>query len=137
MRYFFDTSVLVYLFDSGSPRKQSVARDLLEKHGLAGDMLLSTQVLQEFYVTVTRKFATAVSPGTAYQTVRDLATLPVVLVDAGMVLAAIRASQEQQLSFWDALIVRAALEGGAGVLYSEDFHHGLEIGGLRVENPFR
>jgi predicted nucleic acid-binding protein len=99
-------------------------------------MLLSTQVLQEFYVAVTRKLAPALAPETAYHAVRDLATLPLVLVDAGMVLAAIQGGQEHQLSFWDSLIVRAAVEGGAGVLYSEDFQHGRDFGGLRVENPF-
>ena len=137
MRHFFDTNVLVYLFDAGSPRKQAKARDLVEKHGLAGDLLLSTQVLQEFYVELTRKLEPAVPADVAYQAVRDLATLPLVLVDAGMVLAAVRSSQEHQISFWDSLIFQAAVEGGAGILYSEDFQHGREMGGLRVENPFR
>ncbi len=62
MKVFFDTNILVYLFDAGAPAKQRLARSLLDRHTRAGETLLSTQVLQEFYVAVTRKLATVLEP---------------------------------------------------------------------------
>ena len=137
MKAFFDTDILVYLFDSGVPAKQRRARELLESHTRAGETLLSTQVLQEFYVAVTRKLATPLEPGVAYDAVRELAVLPAVRVDIPLILSAIRLSQQRQISFWDALIVRAALEGGASILYSEDLQHGQSFDTLTVQNPLQ
>ena len=137
MKVFFDTNVLVYLFDSGSPRKQARAQELLGSHTDAGELLLSTQVLQEFYVAATRKLATPLDEETAYATVRELATLPVVQIDAGMVLAAIQRSRRNKLSLWDALVVQAAIEGGASTLYTEDLQDGAVLDGLRIVDPFR
>ena len=137
MKVFFDTNVLVYLFDSGAPAKQRRARALLEKHTLAGETLLSTQILQEFYVAVTRKLATPLDPEAAHAAVREFAVMPIVRVDVPLILAATQFSQQQQLSFWDALVVRAAIEGGAATLYSEDLQHGQVFETLRIENPMR
>ena len=137
MRVFFDTNVLVYLFDRDAQRKQQRARELLRQHAASGQVLLSTQVLQEFYVAVTRKLARPLEEGSALDAVRHLATLPVVQVDNQLVLAAAARSHRMKLSFWDALIVQAAIEGGATGLFSEDLQHGQRIDGLDVENPFR
>ena len=137
MKVFFDTNLLVYLFDAGATAKQRRARELLESHTHAGETLLSTQVLQEFYVAVTRKLATPLEPGVAHEAVRELAVLPVVRVDIPLILSAIPLSQQRQISFWDALIVRAALEGGASILYSEDFQHGQSFDTLTVQNPLQ
>ena len=93
-------------------------------------------MLQEFYVTVTRKLAEPLDPETAYRAVSDLAILPLVQVDRFLVLAAIRRSQTAMLSFWDALIAEAALDAKATVLFTEDLQHHQVIHGLRVENPF-
>lgn len=137
MRVFFDTNVLVYLFDADSPRKQEKARDLLQRHSDAGELVLSTQVLQEFYVSVTRKLARPLDEQKAHQALKELAALPVIHMDSNHVLAAAQRSRKLKLSFWDALIVEAAIQGGASVLYSEDLHDGLEVEGVRVTNPFR
>ena len=138
MKVFFDTNILVYLFDSGAPAKQRRARALLEKHTLAGETLLSTQILQEFYVAVTRKLAAPLDPEVGTQeAVRELAVMPIVRVDVPLILAAVQLSRQQQLSFWDALVVRAAIEGGASTLYSEDLQHGQVFETLRIENPMR
>ena len=137
MKAFFDTNILVYLFDAGVPAKQRRARELLESHTRAGETLLSTQVLQEFYVAVTRKLASTLEPGVAYEAVRELAVLPAVRVDIPLILSAIQLSQQRQISFWDALIVRAALEGGASILYSEDLQHGQSFDTLTVQNPLQ
>jgi predicted nucleic acid-binding protein len=127
----------VYLFDTSAPAKQRRAQALFEELALTGQALLSTQVLQEFYVTVTQKLAEPVELDAAYQAVRDLATLPLVQVDPQLVLAGIQRSQRDRLSFWDALIVQAAIEGGAEVLITEDLQHGRKFDGLVVQNPFR
>jgi predicted nucleic acid-binding protein len=137
MKVFFDTNLLVYLFDAGSPAKQRRARELLERHTRAGETLLSTQVLQEFYVAATRKLATPLPPEQAYEVVRELAVMPTVRVDIALILSAIQYAHRYRLAFWDALIVRAAIEGGASVLYSEDLSHGQSFQTLRVENPLR
>ncbi len=133
---FLDTNVLVYLFDADAPSKQKRAREILDKQVRGGQALLSTQVLQEFYVTVTRKLASPLDEKTAEQAVRDLASLPMVQLDSALILAAIARSREDRFSFWDALIIQAALSGGAQRLYSEDMQDGRMIEGLRIENPF-
>ncbi len=136
MKFFFDTNVLVYLFDSDSPEKRKKARILFQNHADAGDILLSTQVLQEFYVTVTRKLARPLDAATAGQVVSSFTELPMVQIDGKLVLSAIDRSRNSQLSFWDSLIVQAAIEGHATTLYSEDLQHGQALDSLRVINPF-
>ena len=136
MKFFFDTDVLVYLFDADSPAKRKQARALLQKHAETGDILLSTQVLHEFYVAVTRKLARPLDAAAATEAVTSFAELPLVQIDSTLVLSAIHRSRNSQLSFWDALIVQAAIEGHASTLYSEDLQHGQAFDGLRAVNPF-
>ena len=135
-RSFFDTNVLLYLFDNGEPDKKAAAQELIEKEVEADRASLSTQVLQEFYVNVTRKLAFPLSPEEAGARVRDLSRLPLVQVDVPLILAAIARSQPMSFSLWDALIVEAALRAGADRLLTEDLQHGQVIEGMRVENPF-
>lgn len=132
---FVDTNVLVYLFDNDSREKQSQARQLIEKE--AENIVLSTQVLGEFYVTVTRKLATPLEPRLARDAVDDLCALRVRALRAELVQAAVRRSDASQLSYWDALIVETAIDAGAIILLTEDLQHGQEFGGLRVVDPFR
>jgi predicted nucleic acid-binding protein len=136
MRVFFDTNILVYLFDADNPIKKERARARFEAETAAGQIVLSTQVLQEFYVAVTRKLAVPLEAEPAAAVVRDLAALPIIGVDADRILAAIGRSRRLQLSFWDALIIETALVGGADRLLTEDLQHGQIIDGLVVENPF-
>lgn len=136
MKFFFDTSVLVYLFDADSPDQRKKARCLFQKHSEAGDILLSTQVLREFYVVVTRKLARPLDAAVAAEAVSSFAELPLVQIDSELIVSAIHRSRNNQLSFWDALIVQAAIEGHASTLYSEDMQHGQMQDSLRVVNPF-
>jgi len=135
-RAFLDTNVLVYAVDEGEPEKQTVARDLL---GSAGDneFVLSTQVLSEFYVVVTRKLDAPLPEEVAAQAIELLGRLSVVAADVELVRAAIRIGRRSQLSYWDALVVAAAEAAGCERLLSEDLGDGQAIGGVRVENPFR
>lgn len=136
-RVFVDTNVLVYLFDADNPVKQRLVQDLLSNRELRTRLILSTQVLQEFYVSVTRKLATPLDPEVAFQAVQDLAILPMVQIDPPLILLAIQRSRKAKVSFWDALILEAALTAGATLLYSEDFQNGAVYGGMRIANPFQ
>jgi predicted nucleic acid-binding protein len=136
LRSFFDTNVVVYLFDGDAPEKQVRARELLAREVGKGQAVLSTQVLQEFYVTVTRKLTVPLSPDEALRALQDLAELPLVQVDADLITGAARRCARDQVSFWDGLILQAALRAGATVLYSEDLQDGRTIEGLRIRNPF-
>lgn len=136
-RSFFDTNVLVYLFDNRDPEKKIRAQQVFAEESERGRAVLSTQVLQEFYWAVTRKLASPLPEEVAEERVRDLCELPLVRIDATMILAAIVRSRSQSFAFWDALILEAALRAGAGRLLTEDLQHGQRIGNLTVENPFR
>jgi predicted nucleic acid-binding protein len=133
---FFDTNLLVYLFDSSSPEKQRRAREVLAERAKRDEVLLSAQVLEEFYVAVTRKLATPLSSDQAERLVRDFAAFPVVGLDAPLVVAAVVLARRHKLSLWDALIVVAAKAGGAAELLTEDLQHGQTLEGIRVVNPF-
>jgi len=133
---FFDTNILVYLFDTSARDKRRRAKELFERHGPLGEAVISTQVLQEFYVAVTRKLSRPLSGEMALNVLRELSSLPVVQVDTDLVLAAARRSIGSQLSYWDGLIVESALRAGAETLFSEDLQHGQAIESLRIVNPF-
>lgn len=136
MTIFFDTNVLVYLFDTDAPEKQQLARERFARHVRDGSLCLSVQVLQELYVTLTRKLTVPLPESEAREVIAALGEMRLVQADAPMVLAAADLSQRRKLSFWDALIVESARRGGAAVLLSEDLQHGQDIEGVRVENPF-
>ncbi len=106
-RSFFDTNVLLYLFDDSAPEKKTLAQEVLSEEVEAGRAVLSTQVLQEFYVSVTCKLADPLPPDVAEAQVDDFARLPLVRVDEAMILAAIGRHRSMSLSFWDALILEA------------------------------
>ena len=132
---FVDTNVLVYLFDADSSKKQARARDLLREE--RDRLIVSVQVLGEFYVTVTRKLAAPLSADAASRAVDALRELQVETLHSGLVRAAGRGSRVSRLSYRDSLIVETALSAGADVLFTEDLQDGQSIDGLRVVNPFR
>jgi predicted nucleic acid-binding protein len=136
VKTFVDTNVFVYAVDDGEPRKRDIARRALVA-ARYGELLLSAQVIGEFYVTVTRKLAEPLSVDLAAEAVEQLCTLHVVPIDAALAKSAIAVSRSSQISYWDALIVGAAMRGGCSVLLTEDLNDGQELGGVRVENPFR
>ena len=135
-RAFFDTNVLVYAFDTRERAKQARAWELLQQAGRGGWGVISTQVLQEFYVIVTRKLERPLPEERAEHVLHLLAELPIVQVDTPMILSAARLSREEKLSFWDALIIRTATDGGCAELLSEDLQDGRTFGPLAVRNPF-
>ncbi len=136
-RSFLDTNVLVYLFDADAPAKQARAREILAQDSRGSYLVLSTQVLQEFYVTATRKLAVPLPPEVALEAVKRFAQFHVVYVDTQMVFGAIARSQSHTVSMWDGLILQAAIDSGCSRLLTEDLHDGWDLHGLKVENPFR
>jgi predicted nucleic acid-binding protein len=132
-RAFLDTNVLVYAVDDADPAKKKIARTLLAQ---ADDVVLSAQVLNEFYVTVTRKLKPAVEPEAAAHMVRNLARIPCVAVDAQLVQLALRAGKRWQLSHWDSLVIEAARQAGCSRVLTEDLPTGADYNGLVIENPF-
>jgi predicted nucleic acid-binding protein len=133
-RTFLDTNVLVYADDLDAGDKREIARALLGELVSGAAAVVSTQVLQEFYVVATRKLG--VDPSVARRKVELLARLDVVRVDESLILEAIDVHRLHTLSFWDALVVKAAARAGCGRVLSEDLQHGRTIDGVRIENPF-
>lgn len=136
-RTLFDTNVLVYLFDADSPDKQARAREALRERLESGVVVVSTQVLQEFFVTVTRKLARPLPAAEAEAALHRLMELLVVQVDPDQILAAAVSSRRDRISFWDALILTAAAVAGCEEVLSEDLQHGRSFGRVRIVNPFR
>jgi len=136
-KVFVDTNVFVYLFDKSAPVKQAQARRVLEAEGPPGHIVLSTQVLQEFYVSVTRKLGKPMSEPDGASATQDLCAFDVVDVDKDMVLRSLTLSRTERMSFWDALIVEAAQTRRCVRLLTEDLQEGRRFGSLQVANPFR
>ena len=136
VKAFVDTNVLVYAYDRGAGPKHERALSLVEELWKEGNGILSTQVLQEFYVNVRRKAKKPVSIEQARALIADYLSWDPIVNDGATLLEAIDVEQRYQLSFWDSLIVVAAQKGGASVLFSEDFNHGQKFGPVVVQNPF-
>ncbi|MBI3472241.1 MAG: PIN domain-containing protein, partial [Candidatus Solibacter usitatus] len=133
---FVDTNVLVYAHDASAGEKRSVARSLLERLWNRGEACASIQVLQEFYVTVTRKAPHRLGSGEAAGIVRNLAAWVIFVPGFDDVMAAIDLQQRLQISFWDAMILRSAVELDCELIWSEDLNAGQVYEGVSVANPF-
>ena len=136
-RQFVDAVVLVYAHDVTAGDKHSRARALVAELWNTREGCLSVQVLQEFFVTVTRKIPRPLEAPATAQIIDDLAHWHVHAPAAGDVLAAIGIHQRTGASFWDAMILRSAKELGCQTLHSEDLSPGQAYDGVQVRNPFR
>jgi predicted nucleic acid-binding protein len=133
-RVFLDTNVVLYADDRSAGVKRARALNLLRELAEQGRAVVSTQVLQEYFVVATRKLR--VPADVARRKVEALAELDVVLIRPELVLAAVDLHRLHGLSFWDALIVRCASAAGCSRVMSEDMKHGGLFDGVRIENPF-
>jgi predicted nucleic acid-binding protein len=134
-KVFIDTNVLVYAHDVDAGRKHQIAKRIVHDLSQQRVGILSTQVLQEFYVNVTRKIASPLSKSEARAIIEDfshwcIATSPTDIRQAFLI------EDGAGISFWDALIVAAAVKAGAARILSEDMNHGQTIAGIPIENPF-
>lgn len=134
---FVDSNILVYAYDRDAGIRRDKARQLCERLWQDRSGCLSVQVLQEFYVTVTRKLRTPVAKARARELVRAHANWVVSPTTSETVIRATELSESAEIGFWDALIVAAAEQSGAETLYSEDLNDGQVIAGVRVVNPLR
>ena len=134
-RSFFDTNILVYTDDVGAPAKQRRALELVAEQRREATGVVSLQVLQEYFVTVTRKLN--VEARVARRKVELLAEFDVATPGVPDILAAIDLHRLHELSFWDALIMRAAQQAGCSILFSENFQHARIADGVRIVNPFQ
>lgn len=134
MASFVDTNVLVYAFDAGAPEKRARAQAMLSQSDT--ELVVSAQVLQEFYWVVTRKLSPTVPADVAREAVRQFTLGPVVSLDAGLVVQAIDLARQHDLALWDAAIVVAAQRARCDTLLTEDLHQGQIFGEVTVRNPF-
>ena len=136
-RVFVDTNVLVYAEDRDAGEKHETARRLVLDLWDRQAGVLSVQVLQEFYVTVTRKMPRPLSAEAAGAIVDQYLTWSLVENTGELLQRAIALSRDAGLSFWDALVVGAAQHADCIALMTEDLSHGQRFGRLEVCNPFR
>jgi len=132
---FVDTNILIYAHDIDAKAKHETARRVLQELWSERSGVVSTQVLQEFYVNVTRKISRPMSKPTARLVVSTYAIWCSDNTPAE-IAAAFRIEDDARIGFWDALIVAAALKSGANRILSEDLNPGQTIAGVRIENPF-
>lgn len=131
---FFDTNIFLYTDDTSAPEKKSRAIQLVSEYQRSGKAVVSLQALQEYFTVATRKLG--IPPELAQQKVELMARLHVVRFVEADVIAAITLHLLHRISFWDALIVHAAREAGAEILFSEDLQHRSILSGVTVINPF-
>jgi predicted nucleic acid-binding protein len=135
-RVFVDTNILIYAHDLDSGTKNKKASRLLFNLWEAGTGILSIQVLQEFYVNITRKIPSPLSKSTARGIISNYSAWHVELNNPQTLLHASEIEERYQLSFWDSLIIASAYQSGADKILTEDLNHGQSIEGIVIENPF-
>jgi len=133
---FVDTNVLIYAYDIDAKAKHDIAVARIKQLWQTKTGIISTQVLQEFYVNITRKIANPFSLTKAQTVLKRYLSWQVVTNTPEMILLASEIQARHLLSFWDALIIAAAQQGGAKTILTEDLNHGQLIEDIRIENPF-
>ena len=131
---FLDTNVFLYLYSQQNPAKHAQAKLLINELSREQNLLVSTQVIQEFYSAGSQRLK--LQRDLLVQAVSRMLKFPIVINGPDEIRSALSNEQRYQISFWDALILAAAESGGAGVLYTEDLNHGQFYGSVLVQNPF-
>ncbi len=135
-KFFIDTNIIVYANDSSDKNKQLKAKQLILDGIRSGKIVVSTQVLSEFYFVSTQKLKIKLSSEIAKKELQLLSEVEIIEIDYNLILNAIDIANEYKLSYWDALIIAAARRAGATILYSEDMNHGQMIQAMKIINPF-
>lgn len=133
---FIDTNILVYAYDITAKEKHETAAGIIAGLWETGKGIISTQVLQEFYVTMVQKIPNPIDDDEAAGIIRDLLSWKLVLNDGFTIFETISIQKRYQLSFWDSLIIESAISGGANMLLTEDLSHQQTIENLTIKNPF-
>ena len=135
-KVFVDTNILVYAHDLDASVKHDQAAEIVGQLWESRNGVLSTQVLQEFYVTLTRKVSSTLSKLEARKLLQKYSNWQVVLNDSAIISQASEIEESYNLSFWDALIISAAYSQNVPMILTEDLTHGQIIEGILIENPF-
>ncbi len=136
-KVFIDTNVLVYAYDRTAGVKHDDAAKIMGDLWDNGRGVISMQVLQEFYVTVTGKIAKPLDIITAREVVRDLLKWNPVVITGDILVEAIDIQAAHKYSLWDSLIIASAIEGGATTLLSEDLSDRHTVKTMVIRNPFK
>jgi predicted nucleic acid-binding protein len=134
-KVFLDTNILVYSLDQADAAKKAKCRGLIRSLTAESKGVISTQVMQEFYVAATGKLGA--DPLLTKDILRSLERFETVVVSPSLIKEAIDCSIINRLSFWDALIIVSAESARCGILWTEDLNHGQIIRGVRIENPLK
>jgi predicted nucleic acid-binding protein len=132
---FLDTNVLVYAYDTSYPEKQNIARALL-KSGIAGKLVISTQVLAEFAATLLHKISPPPNADAVMKGLDAMAPIRLIIPDVELIRRAVEVRASYGIHFYDGMIVAAAERAGCGRIWSEDFNAGQKYFGITVTNPF-
>ena len=135
-KVFLDTNILVYAYDVSSGNKHDIARNIVADLWNLRTGVLSIQVLQELFVNVTKKIPKPLDIKTTRDIVRDFLLWEVIDNDGELMLAAMDLQMKHHYTFWDSLIVTAAIKSGASILLTEDLNNGQIIEGVMIKNPF-
>jgi predicted nucleic acid-binding protein len=136
-KIFLDTNILVYAYDTSSGIKHDVARNIVTDLWNSRNGVLSIEVLQEFFVSITKKIPNPLDIKTAGDIIRDFLLWEIIDNDGELMLAAIDIQSRHRYSFWDSLIIAAAVKIGASVLLTEDLKNGQIIEDVIIKNPFK
>lgn len=135
-KVFIDSNVLVYAHDIASPAKQKMAKEAVYEAIRSDRGAISTQVISEFYITITRKIKSPLSVPEARREIELLSVLEIVEIDLTMIFSAIRFQSRWKISYWDGLILAAAEQAQCAFLLSEDMKDQENYDGIVVHNPF-
>jgi len=133
-KYFLDSNILIYGDDLDAGKKNEKALKVIEESVASGNGVISTQVLQEYFVNATKKLG--VLPEVAQRKVTLFSAMNVVRIAVEDIHAAIDLNRLHQLALWDAMIIRCAAVAGCDRVLTEDLQHGQVIAGVKIENPF-
>lgn len=136
-KVFLDTNIIIYAYDVSAGDKHEIARKIMVDLWDSGLGVISTQVLQEFFVNITQKIPKPLDKRLTKDILSDLLKWDVVVNDGESILEAVEILFKYGYSFWDSLIIEAAMRSGSEVLLSEDLTHGQKINGLTINNPFK
>lgn len=134
--YFVDTNIFVYFRDASESEKQKTASLWLKRLWERQEGRISWQVLNEYYVTVTQKLKPGLDRDAARADIKNLMSWNPIVVDGVIMEKAWELQDQYRFSWWDSLIIAAALKAGCARLLSEDLQHGQTIDGLTIINPF-
>ena len=135
-RVFLDTNIIIYAYDISAGDKHEIAKKIMIDLWDSGSGVLSTQVLQEFFINATQKIPKPLDIELAKEIVNDFLKWDVVINDGESILEAIEIHKKYKYSFWDSMIIMAAISNGCVTLLSEDLSDGQNIGSVKIKNPF-